>query len=258
MTPLEALLELLERVGASQGAAALVSEDELSRWPAEAVRGLKSQKLLVKASPAVSVVCPGCERECVMPVYTLPAGTGTAASFVVCDKRDDINRVPVAAERLRQWSASLSAIATLVADLLGCIHTDAEIISSGRREVGLLKRRTHSSHVVLVANGGLNLLLAGHSVALADVLTLEGASLRLDRQTLLRLVDKPVAGAGDIESATQRRARLAKLVREERAKGNQAFLKTVAAKEGISISRLKQLLSKSAGKAKSVRNRTPY
>jgi hypothetical protein len=72
------------------------------------------------------------------------------------------------------------------------------------------------------------------------------------------LVDKPVAGAGDIESAAQRRARLAKLVREERAKGNRAFLKTVAAKEGISISRLKQLLPKSAGKAKSVRNRTPY
>ena len=193
-----------------------------------------------------------------MPVHIVSAGTGKAASFVMCDKRNDINRVAVSAERLRQWSASLSAIATLVADLLGCIHTDAEITSSGRREVGLLKGRTHSSHVVLVANGGLNLLLAGHSVALADVLTLEGASLRLDRQTLLRLVDKPVAGAGDIESAAQRRARLAKLVREERAKGNQAFLKTVAAKEGISISRLKQLLQKSAGKAKGVRNRTPY
>ena len=52
MTPLEALLELLERVGASRDAAALVSEEELSRWPAEAVRELKAQKLLVKASPA--------------------------------------------------------------------------------------------------------------------------------------------------------------------------------------------------------------
>jgi hypothetical protein len=31
MTPLEALLELLERVGASQGAAVLVSEEELSQ-----------------------------------------------------------------------------------------------------------------------------------------------------------------------------------------------------------------------------------
>ena len=34
MMPLEALLELLERVGASRDAAALMSEEELSRWPA--------------------------------------------------------------------------------------------------------------------------------------------------------------------------------------------------------------------------------
>ena len=98
MTPLEALLELLERVGASRDAAALVSEEELSRWPVEAVRALKAQKLLARASPAASVVCPGCEQECIMPVHTSPAGAGAAASFVVCDKRDDINRVAVSAD----------------------------------------------------------------------------------------------------------------------------------------------------------------
>ena len=56
MTPLEALLELLERVGASRDAAALVSEEELSRWPAEAVRELKAKKLLQKSES-------GCQRD---------------------------------------------------------------------------------------------------------------------------------------------------------------------------------------------------
>lgn len=111
MTPLEALLELLERVGASQNAAALVSEDELSRWPAEAVRELKAKKLLQRARPAVSVVCPGCEQECVMTVHTPIAGAGAATSFVVCDKRDDINRVAISAEGLRQWRALAASIA---------------------------------------------------------------------------------------------------------------------------------------------------
>jgi hypothetical protein len=83
MTPLDALRELLERVGASRDAAALVSEVELSQWPAEAVRGLKAQKLLARASPAVSVVCPGCEQECVMPVHTPPCG-GRGSDFVCC------------------------------------------------------------------------------------------------------------------------------------------------------------------------------
>jgi hypothetical protein len=79
MTPLDALLELLERVGASHGAAVMVSEEELSLWPAEAVRKLKSQKLLAKASTAV---CPGCEQECTMPVHTMPAGAGKAVAFL--------------------------------------------------------------------------------------------------------------------------------------------------------------------------------
>jgi hypothetical protein len=245
MTPLEALLELLDRVGASRDAAVLVSEEELSRWPAEAVRELKAKMLLVRARPAVSVVCPGCEQECVMPVHTPSAGAGTAASFVVCDKRDDINRVKVSAERLRQWRASAAAIADLITGLLGLRSQDAGAMSSGRWEIGMLKGRKHSSHIVLIADGQLTLCVAGHTVALADVLTLDGDSFKLDRQTLIRFVDKPVAGAGDQESAAQRRERLKKRVQAEKAKGNKAFLKKVSEEESISVSRLKQLLAKS-------------
>ena len=73
MTPLEALLELLERVGASRGAAALVSEEELSRWPAEAVRELKAQKLLAKSES-------GCQRG--MP--RLRAGMRYAGAYTTC------------------------------------------------------------------------------------------------------------------------------------------------------------------------------
>ena len=244
MTPLDALPELLERVGASRDAAALVSEDELSRWPAEAVRELKAKKLLVRASAAVSVVCPGCEQECVMPVHTPHAGAGAAASFVVCDKRDDINRVAVSAERLRQWRASAASIADLITGLLGLRSPDAGAISSGRWEIGMLKGRKHSSHIVLIADGQLTLCVAGHTVALADVLTLDGDSFKLDKQTLIRFVDKPVAGAGDQESAAQRRERLKKRVQAEKAKGNKAFLKKVSEEESISVSRLKQLLAK--------------
>jgi len=74
MTPQDALTELLVRMGEGRYATMLVSEEELQGWPAEAVKAMKSQKLLVKAQPAASVVCPGCEQECVMPVHTLPAG----------------------------------------------------------------------------------------------------------------------------------------------------------------------------------------
>ena len=116
MTLLDALLELLERVGACNGAAVLVSEEDLSGWPADAVRELKAHRLLVKASPAGTAVCPGCEQECNMPVETVPAGTGRAASFIVCDKREDINRVAVPTARLRQWRCGVEAVGAWAGD----------------------------------------------------------------------------------------------------------------------------------------------
>src|SRR3984893_1442250 len=119
MTPHAALIELLARVGARNGAAVLVSAEELSQWPAAAVAAMKSQKLLARARPAVSVVCPGCERECVMPVHTLPTEPRDPASFIVCDKRDDINRVPVSAKRLMQWRCDAGAVCGFIAASLG-------------------------------------------------------------------------------------------------------------------------------------------
>ena len=117
MTPQDALIELLTRVGALNGAAVLVSAEELSQWPAAAVAAMKSQKLLARARPAVSVVCPGCERECVMPVHTLPTEPRDPASFIVCDKRDDINRVPVSAKRLMQWRCDADAVCGFMSDV---------------------------------------------------------------------------------------------------------------------------------------------
>jgi hypothetical protein len=245
MMPLDAVLELLARVGASKGVPMLVSEEELGRWPTAAVQAMKKQKLLVKARPASSVVCPGCEQECVMPVHTLTHKRRGPESFVVCDKRDDINRVAVPISMLEQWQASGSSIAELLAGLLGLRRPDtAGDTSAGRWEIGVFKGAKHSSHVVLLADGQLALSLAGHSIALAEVLLFGNKDFELNKRTLLRLVDKPVAGAGDAESAAQRRIRLKKRVQTEKNRGNKTFLKTVAADEGISVSRLKQLVMK--------------
>ena len=102
MTPRDALVELVERVGARHGAAVLIGEEEVRQWPADAVSAMKSHRLLTRARPATAVVCPGCEEDCVMPVHALPAGPRGSASFIVCDKRSDINRVALASEHVAQ------------------------------------------------------------------------------------------------------------------------------------------------------------
>ena len=248
MSPEQALAELLGRLGAHKGAAVFLSEEELVSWPESAVSELKRAGLLSPASPAASVVCPGCEEQCVMPVQTLNADRGRVVSFVVCDKRDDTSRVPLPKEGLRQWCASLFGVAgllSLLLDLPGSVSGQG-----ARRELGVLRGRRHSSQVALIADGALKLQIAGHTADVGAVLTLKAGAFTVDRVALAGFADKPVAGGGDVESAAVRRKRLAAEVRTEKAKGTKAFLKTVALREDISVQLLKQILDSPPAPAK--------
>jgi len=185
----DALLELLERVRAGRDAAALVSDEELSRWPAEAVRELKAHKLLLKASPAGSVVCPGCEQECTMPVHTVSAGAGKVASFVVCDKRNDINRVTVSAVRLRQWRCGAEAVARFVAQSLGLRPESQRKAGDGLWELGLMTGKMRSQMVCLRANGVLELVAGNKAVPLAEVVRNGPGGYSVDGAAVRQLVD---------------------------------------------------------------------
>jgi hypothetical protein len=152
--------------------------------------------------------------------------------------------VPVPIERLRQWQISGQSIAEYLARTLNLPRTHFGEAATERWEVGVLRGKKRSSHLVLVAEGGLALKLAGHPVKLSEVLMLDNSGLTLDKKSLFRLVDSPVASAGDSESRENREVRLKREVAAEKDRGNKAFLKTVAANEGISIPRLKQILSR--------------
>ncbi len=200
MTPEDTFMELLDRVAALQGASTLFSADELAQWPGEAVTAMKAQKLITRARPASSAVCPGCERECVMPVHVLTDKAREPAAFIVCDKRDDINRVPVPVARLEQWQTSGDSIAELLAGLLGLHRPSMGNLSAGRWEIGMLKGTKQSSHLLLVADGTLTLSLADQSIPLVQVLALDVHGLVVDEHALLRALDgderQPSAGIG--------------------------------------------------------------
>ena len=170
MTPQDALIELLARVGAGNGTAVFVSAEELSQWPAAAVAAMKSQKLLVKTRPAVSVVCPGCERECVMPVQTVPAGPRGPASFVVCDKRSDINRVPVSTLRLSQWRCDAEAVCAFVAANLGLRRSGQHPADSGLLNIGMTTGDKRTQMLCLRPDADLPLVAGSSSIPLAEAI----------------------------------------------------------------------------------------
>lgn len=189
MTPQGALVELLARVGAQRGAMVLITDEELSRWPAAAVVAMKSQHLLARARPASSVVCPGCEQQCVMPVNTIPGRSRGRASFIVCDKRSDINRVPVAAEQLTQWRCDTEAVCEFVAASLGLRRSDTHPADTGLLHIGIAAGDKRRQMLCLRADGGLALIAGNSAVPLAELIDLEDGAYSLDEAAIRQLVD---------------------------------------------------------------------
>ena len=85
--------------------------------------------------------------------------------------------------------------------------------------------------------------MAGHAVALDEVLTIKEQAIWLDRARLLRCVDQPTGKvAAESESADDRRTRLLALVKEMRLGHPRKFLQAAADREGISVYALKQVI----------------
>lgn len=242
----DALVELLARIGAASEGAVFFAATELSEWPKGAVAVLKADGLLTRAAPAQSVVCDGCERQCFMPVGIVTAPGNASRAFVVCDKRDDINRVDVSLSALEQWQTSGEAVAVMLARKLNIRRAAGASTQAKRCEVGSLHDK-HAAQVTLSGDGVLALEIAGHSVPLADVLFLKGKVLELRRKRLVDCVNSPAAGGGTQESAAARRRRLVARRDQLKASGVRNFLQVIAGEEGFSVSRLKQILGRKSG-----------
>lgn len=205
MTPRDALAELLARVGARDGAAVFVSDEELSRWPAAAVAAMKVQNLLAKARPVASAVCPGCERECVMPVHTPPTATGKPVSFVVCDKRSDINRVPVSADRLTQWRCDAHAVVGFIAASLGLRRSEQQPNDARLLNIGLAHGDQRSQMLCLRAETILAVVAGNNALPLAELIDHHDGTYALDGGLIRQLVDSATAADDRYTPTTARR-----------------------------------------------------
>jgi hypothetical protein len=188
MTPQAALIELLARVGA-QGGAVLVNAAELAQWPAAAVAALKKQKLLTRSSPATSAICPGCENECVMPVYNRARANGTVASFIVCDKRDDTQQVPIAADQLLQWRFDVPSVCQFVTTSLDLRQSAQQASSDSLVNIGMVRGDKRTQMLALRLQHELALSAGNSTIPLADLVSFEDCSFTVDAALVRQMVD---------------------------------------------------------------------
>jgi hypothetical protein len=190
MTLQSALLELLARVGAHQEGVALLNNHELSRWPDAAVAAMKTQRLLTKAQPASSAICPGCERDCAMPVLTRIHPSRGALSFIDCDQNSSVSRVPVSVERLEQWRCTDDAVGDFVAASLGLRRSDKRRPARADfLEIGVATGSKRSQMLCLQTDGELMLVAGANQVPLAECVAYEKDAYLIDGSMIRLLVD---------------------------------------------------------------------
>lgn len=255
MTPAAALAELLARLGAAPEAAVVLSGIELGQWPAGAVAALKAMAVLRPGAPGSTAVCPGCERACVMPVHRplhqsvhqpLPSGR-RVVSFIVCDRRDDIGRVPLESGHLERWRVDGRTLGDALAVLLGGSECQPGRDGATILRVGAVSGRANKAVVQMRFDGQGQVMLdvAGHTVELGLVLGLAGNRLVLDTRQLARYANTPADGAAlATEPAEHRADRLRARRVALKKKGVKAFLQVIAQEEGVSVSMIKKILGR--------------
>lgn len=124
-----------------------------------------------------------------MPVHTLSATKGKPSSFIVCDKRNDINRVPVPPGRLIQWQSNADLVSGFVASSLGLRSSGRITGSADRREIGVVCGDKRSQMLCLEVSGTLSLVVGNSKVPLAGFIEFHDGLYSLDAVQIGRLAD---------------------------------------------------------------------
>lgn len=113
--------------------------DEVMEWPEDALELFLGLKMLRPASPASTMNCSDCERECVgIPALVVELPNGKRKAYLLCP---EYGRIEIPFERLNRWQVDLEGLARWLAGELATNSGPEEILPRrlwliGRPEVG--------------------------------------------------------------------------------------------------------------------------
>jgi hypothetical protein len=186
------LAELARRLSETQQDQIIVQRDDLIAFGAGCADLMCDAGLLASWEPASAVICDGCEQGCVMPVHHRTRQEGRPdRPFIVCDKRSDIGRIIIDADRLRQWRTSLEQVAAVLARLLGTDRAAIRLVPDRAWQLGLFNFRSKHVEALMVACPSA-IPFPGLTISLSEIpVGPEGSQISLSR--LLRFQNHRLA-----------------------------------------------------------------
>jgi hypothetical protein len=112
-----------------------------------------------------------------------------SSSFIVCDKRNDINRVHVSAERLTQWRCDAEAVCGFVAKSLGLRRIDQRSANPAVWNIGIARGHKRSQMLCLQVDDALALVVGGNAMPLVELIGFGDGEYSVDVAMIRQLVD---------------------------------------------------------------------
>ena len=198
---------LLRQLAAIDGDTLLISNEERVEVPDDVWTTMVQLKIVQQVQHAKSVICDGCEENCVRPAHIyLATVKSPARAFVVCDMREDVGRVNVDFERLNQWQVSEQQLAEMVRDLLG--HSTQPVVKdAGSWSLGVYCGKKHRAVVGLNLCSEARLIMNDTTLSLIELIGFSNGRLELDTTKITQLIDLGLAPAGKVQKNELRKSK---------------------------------------------------
>ena len=150
-------------------------------WQKDTLNLLLDNKLLVPALKANNIQCQGCEKHCCVNV-TAHKYPNRTLHYALCEDaymHEEMGRMHIPPEQLKQWKISIKQVAQVVADLLG-FSTDISYQANQQTiKLGYLESKAGRKSVILNVEP-LTLIINQSELPINEILFFDGNKLRLD------------------------------------------------------------------------------
>ena len=187
---------LTVRIEVMHPAAAVFSNSEMLEWPKGVHNALVRQGLLTKIERADTVVCLGCDAQCMKPVvFRVDHADRSRRAFINCDEPADHGRIRVLPSQLQQFNITLHRLSVFVAGALGLAGATASGNDSTFR-LGEAKGRNGPRNIFIrLKSGRLQFLAEAEHVDLVSVLQWASNAVTVDKTKVKRLLDRKQSSA---------------------------------------------------------------
>jgi hypothetical protein len=205
MTVNESLGRLLAHLSFRGGEVLTLDADDVSDFPKEHFELFVKHGVLQEIADARNVVCDGCDERCERPVQIYRANNiSPARAFVSCELRDDVGRVAVDFERLKQWQMTERQLAEMIAQ--SCGINPAVTKQDCIWILGVYVGKKHQAVLSLDFRGSV-LLVNELSLSLIELLSFTGLSLKIDKSKIIQAVDLGLTPAGKAQKNAIRKSK---------------------------------------------------